>query len=305
MSDEKQLRDFLKRLESAFDITEIVEQRIGLADIDSYYHQSDWAYALIHSLDGAVHMALSDDEHFRHEDYLTQVNIVAEEIQTFGAKRILELGTGKGFNLKHLVHKFPTSDFFGLDLSSTHIAQSHRKLKPYANASVTQADFHYIPHPKHSFDYIFEFESICHTLDIRKSLEDIHRVLSPSGHFTLFDGFRIHKMSALTQDERTARFLVEKTLGVQEGLLIHDFCAIAESVGFKVILCDNLSQNIMPNLKRLQKIQQFFLPTAIHLKIARALLPKYLARNTIASLLMPILVDAGIQGYYRLTLVKN
>lgn len=305
MSDEKQLHDFLKRLECAFDFTEIVDQTIGLADIDSYYHQSDWAYALIHSLDGAVHMAVSDYTHFRDEDYLTQVNIVAEEIQTFVAKRILELGTGKGFNLKHLVHKFPSCDFFGLDLSSNHISQTHRNLKSHANASVIQADFHYIPHPKQSFDYIFEVESICHTLDVRRTLENIYRVLRPNGYFTLFDGFRIQKMEALNQDERTARFLVEKTLGVQQGILIDDFRAIAESVGFKVVVCDNLSQNIMPNLKRLQKIQQFFFPTAFHLKAARVLLPKYLARNTIAALLMPILVDTGVQGYYRLTLVKK
>ncbi len=101
------LRRYLNRIESAFDLNEILRQDIGLAEIEDYYYQSNWGYLLFHSLDGAVHMALSEKDKFRYEDYLVQVNAVAKEIETTDAQKILELGTGKGFNLQHLARRFP------------------------------------------------------------------------------------------------------------------------------------------------------------------------------------------------------
>lgn len=62
-------------------------------------------------------MAVYEGEQFRREDFLVQVNVVAEEIKAIGAQDILELGTGKGFNLSHLTQNFPDRQFSGIDLS--------------------------------------------------------------------------------------------------------------------------------------------------------------------------------------------
>jgi len=228
------LHGYLERLESAFDLDEILQQEIGLAEIEDYYFQSNWGYLIFHSFDGAVHMALSEQGEFRHEDYLAQINAVAQEIQALDAQEILELGTGKGFNLHHLARQFPERQFSGLDLSPLHVAQSKRKLGSSRNTKIARADFHHLPYRAGSFDYVFEFESVCHALDLRQVLENAHRVLYKGGRFTLFDGFRVLPMDQLSQDEKKARFLIEKTLGIQEGIFIDDFQQIATQVGFEV-----------------------------------------------------------------------
>ncbi len=172
------------------------------------------------------------------------------------------------------------------------------------NASVIRADFHHLPYPENSFDYIFEFESVCHAINIRQVLQNVHKVLREGGQFTLFDGFRVLPMDQLDNNQKTARFLIEKTLGINEGIYIEDFRQISTEVGFKVLECEDLSTNILPNLKRFESILNFFLPTAIQLRIVQKIFPRYFVHNAIAGLLMPILVEAGIQGYYRLKLER-
>jgi len=54
------LHDYLKRIEPAFDLNEILQQDIRLAEIEDYYFQSNWEWLLFHSFDGAVHMTLSE-----------------------------------------------------------------------------------------------------------------------------------------------------------------------------------------------------------------------------------------------------
>ncbi|MEO1290503.1 MAG: class I SAM-dependent methyltransferase, partial [Chloroflexota bacterium] len=65
---------------------------------------------------------------------------------------------------------------------------------------------------------------------------------------------------------------------------------------------EDLSAQILPNLRRLQALQDRFFWHAFPLKVAKRLLPPYLVRNVIASMLMPHMVESGIQGYYKIVL---
>ncbi len=305
MSKSNELIKHLKRLDAAFELDEIIQQDFDLREIEEYYFQSNPGYLLLHSAQGAVHMALSPPDKYRPEDYIKQVNFVAEEIKCLNVRKVLEIGSGKGFNLYHLAKTFPQQRFLGLDFSALHVRQSRKKLKSLPNATTIRADFHHIPAGGKTFDYVFEFESICHALDIKQVLQSVHDVLKPGGYFRLFDGFRVLPMHKLNDDETLARRLIEKTLGVQEGILVEDFISFAQDAGFEVIKSDNLSKNILANLNHIQSVQNILFPHPLLLRFGNAIFPKYFIRNVIAGMLMPYMVEEGIQGYYRITLKRK
>ncbi len=49
---------------------------------------------------------------------------------------IMEIGCGTGFNLKHLVKKYPKAHIFGLDASSIMLEKAKRKLGAYGNIKI-------------------------------------------------------------------------------------------------------------------------------------------------------------------------
>ncbi|MEM9954338.1 MAG: class I SAM-dependent methyltransferase [Chloroflexota bacterium] len=250
-------------------------------------------------------MALTDTDKFSGRDYLQQVDRVEREITASEARDVLELGCGKGFNLYHLAQRLPHVQFVGFDYSALHARQSHHRLKSFQNTSIMRADFHNIPVSANSCDVVFEFESICHALDMKCALQSIYHTLKSGGTFILFDGFRIRPMDQLSENEKIARCLVEKPLGVQEGTFINEFLLIAQEIGFEVKCVHDLSSAILPNLQRIQAIQKFLFPTNFQLWLAQKLLPKYLVRNVIAAMLMPYMVESGIQGYFQINLQRH
>lgn len=93
-------------------------------------------------------------------------------------------------------------------------------------------------------------------------------------------------------------------MGVQQGILIADFLSLARDIGFKLISCEDLSAHILPNVRHIQSMQNYLFPNPFILKFARSILPKYLVRNVIAGMLMPYMIEQGIQGYYRISLQR-
>lgn len=292
----------MQRIHDVFDVQAIVSEDLSLQDTETYYHQSNLGYLFFHSWQGAVHMALSEGDTFNPADYARQVQCIADDIRQQPTQVILELGMGKGFNLHYLAEMLTDHTLYGLDYTTLHARQSKSRLHNSNNVHIMRADFHHVPLANNSIDYVFELESVCHALDVKQVLEAVYRVLRPNGIFTLFDGFRVVPMDVLTPQYQTARHLVEKPLGVHEGTNIHDFLQHAQNAGFEVTAIKDLSIQILPNLKRLQALQDRFFWHSLPLKIANQLFPPYLIRNVIASMLMPHMVESGIQGYFKVAL---
>ncbi|MEO1288302.1 MAG: class I SAM-dependent methyltransferase [Chloroflexota bacterium] len=293
---------YMRRINTVFDVDAIIQRNLSLQDTEDYYLQSNLGYLLFHSWRGAVHMALSDGKTFTASDYKRQIQLIATDIRQKSAHEILELGMGKGYNLHHLAKLFDNHHFYALDYSALHARQTKRHLRAYPQVHITRADFHHIPFVSQQFDYVFGIESICHALNIKQVLQSVYRVLRTGGYFALFDGFRIIPMQDLNAQEQIARHLVEKPLGVNEGTNITEFIANAQAIGFKIVEIQDLSSNILPNLRRLQRLQTRFFPNTLALKLAHILLPHYLLGNVIASMLMPYMVEQGIQGYFKVIL---
>jgi tRNA G46 methylase TrmB len=92
-----------------------------------YYIQSEPGYKRVHSQQGCMHVALNPDGQFDPDSYLAQVREVATHMRAIGARKVLELGSGMGFNTLALAPQFQGVQFTGLDLMDHHIQKSRAK----------------------------------------------------------------------------------------------------------------------------------------------------------------------------------
>ncbi|MDH6056150.1 class I SAM-dependent methyltransferase [Umezakia ovalisporum] len=272
-----------------------------------YYTQSEWGYQIYHSGQDAIHMALNVDGVFNPDGYYAQPRVVAEQICELDARNVLELGSGKGFNSCFLAQQYPEVNFTGIDLTASHIKIARRQAEKFSNLSFEEANFNQLRFLDQSFDIVFAFECLCHASADEIPLAEIFRVLRPGGKLIVFDGYRKNKLEQLSPLLQTASQLVEVSMAVRNGFsLIDDWYAIAQSIGFRVEVREDISWAIQPTLWKLQKLSLKLFSLSWKAKILTYLLPKYLVRNSIAGLLMPFTVSPKGEafGYYKLILER-
>ncbi len=300
--NEENLKKQLVVIDSIFDTRKILEENLDRSKIQKYFDDSNWGYRIVHSKEDSVHMALNYDGVFNTEGYYQQVNEISELIAS--PMEVLELGCGMGFNSDFLAKKFPKSNFYGIDITSKHLKRANEKAAKLKNMSVKFGDFHKIEYPDNTFDVAFEMESICHTDAPAVVLGEIYRILKSGGKFMLFEGFRSDEFATLSEDQKKAGYLIEKTMGVNFGHNISQWIDIAKQIGFTVEMNDDISYAILPNLKRFNRIANKYYKNKGLAKLVYRLMSKNLIKNTIAGSLLPFSIAQKMQKYQRIILVK-
>jgi arsenite methyltransferase len=301
----KQLAGYLAQIGRVFDIDVVLRKGIDTEQIIDYYTQSEYGYRTFHLPEGSVHMALNYDGVFDRDGYYEQARTVDKHIRELGARQVLELGTGKGFNCVFLARRNPDVQFAGIDLTPLHISLAQRSSKHLENLDFKLGDFQNLDFEIQTFDLLFEVESICHATDMRLTLSEAYRVLKPGGRFIVFDGFRKVRLDDLLTELEVAAKLVEVSMAVREGWTIDDWLETARGVGFSLLKVEDCSNAIMPNLMRFQALARSYFRFAPLAKILSRVLPAYLVKNAIAGLLMPFTLEAGVQGYYSIILERK
>lgn len=302
--NEEQLKGQLNVIDKIFNTQKILDENLDKSKIQKYFDDSNLAYRIVHSKEESVHMALNYDGVFNTEGYYQQVKEISELIAPEGSQ-VLELGCGMGFNSDYLAKKFPNSSFKGIDITSKHLKRAKEKAAKLSNFKAEYGDFHQIPHADEQFDLLFEMESICHTDTPEVVLSEVHRVLKQGGKFMLFEGFRSDNFESLTDLQKKAGYLIEKTMGVNFGHNLSEWIAIAEKVGLKVEMNDDISYAIQPNLIRFNRIANRYYKRPLLAKAVYAIMSKNLIKNTIAGSLLPYSIAQKMQTYQRIILVKN
>ena len=262
-------------------------------DIDRYYKRNLWAYRIFHNRFGYMHMGLSDDNtaKFKQSDLLTQLNHISMIIKEQNAKRVLELGSGQGANLKYLSKHFPDVEFLGIDLS-------HESKTLSSNAKTLQGDYHKLTSKvKGEFDVVFAIETLCHSNNKVKVLNEVAKLLTRSGYFISYDAYRI-KTSNLSETEEEAIYLASKCMSVQSFDYIDTFEEIIAKSNLYLETDHDYSINILPSLRRFARLAQAFLslPSPV-INFLRRIFPKEFLQNIISGYLMIDLVEAGLATY--------
>lgn len=302
-----ELKKYLRKIDRIFNIRSLLGEDISSQFVVDYYKQSDYGYRVFHSMEGSVHMALNFDGQFDATGYYGQAKLVREYIAQTGAKRVLELGSGKGFNSIYLAKAISESRFTGIDLTPDHVAIAEKKRQEVRvnNAHFLVGNFQNLPFDSEEFDLIFEVESICHADDMSQALSEAYRVLRPGGLFVLFDGFRKPGYERLGKEVQTASRLAEVTMAVGRSWVIDQWVQLANNAEFQVERVEDFSEAIMPNLLRFQKLARGYFKFPALSNVLLQVLPPHLVKNSIAGLLMPFTVRAGAQGYYMIVLTRK
>ena len=301
---DKPLAECLGILRKSFDIEAIAARKIDESAVVEYYRQSDSAYRLLHSSEGALHLALSQDGRFDRQGYNAQPEFVSRHVSELGASRVLEAGSGNGFNTLHLAKLHPQRQFVGIDLTAEHIAAARAAADGVPNLNYLRGNYRSLPLSSESVDLAFGVETFCQATDLPAALSEMHRVLRPGGRLLIVDCFRRRPLDALPADLRLAARLVEKTTVVGEFAVVDEWFRLVESLGFQVLESRDETAFVVHNLDRLYRLARGLFDDPALVDALRQTVPPLLLQNAICGLLMPFTVGDGAHGYYSIALQR-
>jgi arsenite methyltransferase len=301
---DKSLAQCLEILQRSFDIDSIAARKIDESSVVEYYRQSDSAYRLLHSSDGALHLALNQDGRFERQGYNAQPEFVSRHLRESGAMRILEAGSGNGFNTLYLAKLHPEREFLGIDLTAEHVAAARASADGVPNLKYLHGNYQSLPLRAKSLDLAFGVETFCQATNLRAALFEMYRVLRPGGRLLVVDCFRRRPLDAAPADLQLAARLVEKTTVVGEFAVIDQWFQLVESLGFRRLESRDETSFVIHNLERLYRMARGLFDDSALVDALRQTVPPLLLQNAICGLLMPFTVGGGAHGYYSIALER-
>jgi len=286
----------LRRLRGLLDLSRLEGQGATPAAIRSYYERSRLGYRLVHSDQGAMHMALNPGGVFDPAGYEGQARLVAQRLPAT-ARDVLELACGNGYNLRLLAAGNPGLRLVGIDLVGAQVRRANRALAGLPGASAVVGDFQALGFADASQDAVFVVESLCHATDLPRALAEVARVLRPAGRFVVVDGWRTEAFDGLPAAVREATVAVERAMAVSAGQSLPAWKRAAAACGLRLAEELDLTAQIAPNLDRLAAIAERFLSRPRLARAAQAIAPRPLIMNAVAAYLMPLAVRAGAHTY--------
>ncbi len=297
----------LERLARVFPLQRMVHESMGLAEVASYYDVCFDAYRRHHSAEGAVHMALNEGGRFDAAGFYGQLERIESAWRAEPPRDVLELAFGQGFNLAWLAARFPLARFEGLDLTPRNVAHVRALLaeRGLANVTLQEGDYHRLPYGGAAFDQLYCIEALCHALDTPRALAEAARVLRPGGALTVFDGYLSRPLESLPETEALAVRLVAKGMAIERFQVVDEFIAAAAAAGLSAEKVRALDAQIMPSLKRLERLTGAVVRWPWLGRRALARRHPMRGRNVLAGYLMASLVAHGLLTYRHLVWRKT
>lgn len=157
-----------------------------------------------------------------------------------------------------------------------------------------------------SFDVIFGVETICYSQNKQLVVSEIMKKLKPGGTFITFDVFEPKPRSEMSDFEKRISSITLAGMRVTDlDQYIGDFKKYLKESGAKDIEITDLTENIMPNLKRLAKISRLYYTHPLLLRVLKTVLAEDVTINSVTGFLMDLTFDGkNIHAYYRVTAKK-
>jgi ubiquinone/menaquinone biosynthesis C-methylase UbiE len=167
-----------------------------------------------------THDAIFDDEGFARE-YAQRHQKMAEGLgrtyahkllaRGFGVGRILDVGCGFGATNIVLAQAFPEAEVVGIDLSDPLLRLAGLSAQAAGlgeRVKFAKADVHQIPYEENSFDVIVNANMVHVVAEPVHMLNEIERVLTPTGHLFIVD-LRRSWLGLVEKEMRSALTLPE------------------------------------------------------------------------------------------------
>jgi SAM-dependent methyltransferase len=297
----------LRKLAQVFPIDTIRADEYGARQVVEYYEQCHGAYRKHHSSEGAVHMALNDGDRFDPSGFYGPLRRIEAGWLTRSPQDVLELGFGQGFNLADLGARHPRMRFTGIDLTPAHLALAETRIRELGlqNVSLGLGDLHNLPFTDASFDQLFAIEVFSHATDLDRAFSEAARVLRPGGAFTLFDGYLTRPSAQFSADETLAAELIAKGMSIDRLQSVDEIFAHAQRSGLGSCGLTVLDTEVMPTLRRLERLTAAAVRIPPLARWALAKRPPMRGRNVLTGLLLRTAMEMGFVGYRQIELQKT
>ncbi|MFH1648317.1 MAG: class I SAM-dependent methyltransferase [Patescibacteria group bacterium] len=299
----QELAKKLDKVKSIFDIEDIVKQDPDDRYIKKYYKTNKIPYSIFHTPTDLIYMGISRDGKYNRDDLLEQARVVNKYIKRVGAKKVLELATGRGANSYYLSKQNPNTEFYGIDISETQLNLAKKKAKKVPNYFPRLGNYNNLEKfDSSSFEVVFIVEALCYSNNKSKVLCEIYRILKPGGFFLIFDGYQ--SRTDLDGDEKLACELTAKGMALKS---FETYTRFVESVGTSRLTIhfeEDVSEYVLPTMKRFEKLARIYFTLPLTARIAKLIFPKEFVNNSIPAYFMPTLVKDKIACYMITILTK-
>ncbi len=294
----------LRKLERLFPVHDILAERLDAPRVQAYYRECHAAYRKHHSSEGAAHMALNADGRFDPSGFSEHLRRIEARWVAQPPADVLEIGYGQGYNLGYLAPRNPAIRFQGIDLTPDHFELATARLAGLPNTRLTLGDMHQLPQADASIDEVFAIEAFCYARDVHRALAEVARVLRPGGRFTLFDGYQPRPTSQLDADGAIAVQLVARGTALERWQVPAELIAQAAERGLQLDKLDVLDAQVLPNLRRLDRLVGTIIRVPWLAKKALARRAPARSRNVLSGYLLYPTVAMGLLGYQEIVLRK-
>lgn len=102
--------------------------------------------------------------------------------------QVLDIGCGGGANVRRFLNRFSDAHVTGLDYSDVSVKSARKRNRAAIQAGrceILQADVSRLNLPENQYDLVTAFETVYFWPEIRRSFENVFRVLKPGGRFLI------------------------------------------------------------------------------------------------------------------------
>lgn len=272
-------------------------EKNSLDQIRSYFKINHWAYRHYHSKDGFMHFRISKNGCFTDEDIYHQPDSISEFIKD--GDTVIELGCGQGANLIYLAHCHPKSKFLGFDL------QPRKKIDIPENVTIYEQDYSSLSQiPDQSVDVVYAIETLVYCSDKEKVFREVWRVMKPGAVLIVYDYASKERFETYDSHIQQAITLISK--GGAAALIesLGEWNDHFANCGFETVRFTDYAENLLPDLKNLERHANRAMTRPWLARLEFALLPDQFVSNIILGYLGYDACKAGIGAYPEWVLKK-
>ena len=227
----------------------------------AYFKESKLGYDLV--LGGVKHFGYYSDGVNSISEKKAQESmhdLLAKELEIKKSDIILDAGCGQGIVSTYLVKKYGCK-IIGITIVPFEIGKSERlaeKLGVSFNAEYHLMDYSSTNFEGNKFDAVYAVESFVHSPDADDTLEEFFRILKPGGKLIIFD-YTISNDNEFTDYEKKMfGIIAERTaMGSIKDMRHESFADLLKKAGFESITKKDISKNVLPSIKKLNKLAKF------------------------------------------------